>query len=230
MIKARNVTKVNVRAFTNCTALETVDMPLAVGNGSSEDMFRGCTSLVNVNLPKFTTASDSADQHVFHDCTALTTINLPAYKWCYNWTFTGCTHLQIVVLPSVVQIRNNNIFQNCNALRILDVGRSDRTNNISGFNSDSGTQLGPLQNLDTIIIRNNSVVSLTSPNMTSNKFADGSTGGTLYVPSSQISAYESATNWSTILSYSNNRILPIEGSIYETQYADGTPIEQEVNT
>lgn len=27
------------------------------------------------------------------------------------------------------------------------------------------------------------------------------------------------------LGYANNQILPIEGSIYETKYADGTPIE-----
>ena len=48
--------------------------------------------------------------------------------------------------------------------------------------------------------------------------------GKLYVPSSLISSYQAATNWSTILGYANNQILPIEGSMYETQYADGTPI------
>ena len=48
-------------------------------------------------------------------------------------------------------------------------------------------------------------------------------GGTLYVPQALISTYQSATNWSTILGYANNQILPIEGSIYENQYADGTP-------
>ena len=58
----------------------------------------------------------------------------------------------------------------------------------------------------------------------SNPFANGKSGGTLYVPADMISSYQSATNWSTILGYANNQILPIEGSIYETQYVDGTPI------
>ena len=55
-------------------------------------------------------------------------------------------------------------------------------------------------------------------------FASGGTGGTLYVPQALIADYQAATNWSTILGYANNKILPIEGSIYKTQYADGTPI------
>jgi len=56
-------------------------------------------------------------------------------------------------------------------------------------------------------------------------FASDGSGGTLYVPSALISSYQSATNWSTILGYANNQILPIEGSQYENYYADGTAIE-----
>ena len=56
-------------------------------------------------------------------------------------------------------------------------------------------------------------------------FQNNNTGGTLYVHQAQIAGYQAATNWSTVLGYANNQILPIEGSIYETQYADGTPIE-----
>ena len=55
-------------------------------------------------------------------------------------------------------------------------------------------------------------------------FDNGGTGGALYVPAALISAYQGAANWSTILGYPNNRILPIEGSAYETRYADGTEV------
>jgi hypothetical protein len=79
--------------------------------------------------------------------------------------------------------------------------------------------------LDTFIIRANTVTPLGNiNNFDSTCFASGKTGGTLYVPSALISSYQSATNWSTILGYANNQIKAIEGSIYETQYADGTPI------
>lgn len=47
---------------------------------------------------------------------------------------------------------------------------------------------------------------------------------TLYVPSALISSYQSASNWATILARAGKNIAAIEGSIYETQYADGTPI------
>lgn len=81
-------------------------------------------------------------------------------------------------------------------------------------------------NLSVLVLRHNGVVSLQNVNVFSNTpFASGKAGGTLYVPQARITEYTQATNWSTILGYTNNQILPIEGSIYETQYADGTPIE-----
>jgi len=79
--------------------------------------------------------------------------------------------------------------------------------------------------LDTLILRRDSLTALPNTAAFNNTpFASGGAGGTLYVPSALISSYQSATNWSTILGYSTNSIQAIEGSIYETQYADGTPI------
>lgn len=46
----------------------------------------------------------------------------------------------------------------------------------------------------------------------------------VYVPSALISDYQAATNWSTRYSGGYITFHAIEGSIYETQYADGTPI------
>jgi hypothetical protein len=82
------------------------------------------------------------------------------------------------------------------------------------------------KSLNTLIIRNTALVALGSLTaFTYTPFASDGTGGTLYVPSSLIAIYQSATNWSTILGYENNQILPIEGSIYDGYYADGSPIE-----
>ena len=66
----------------------------------------------------------------------------------------------------------------------------------------------------------------------STPFASGGTGGTIYVPSARLSAYQSATNWSTIIGYANNQIKTIESTHTDpdapidltTHYADGTPI------
>ena len=109
-------------------------------------------------------------------------------------------------------------FQYDRALSIVDCGGS-----FDGFGGQVFTGCSVLK---TLILRPASLVSLGNiNNFNSTPFASGGTGGTLYVPQSLISSYQSATNWSTILGYANNQILPIEGSIYETQYADGTPIE-----
>ena len=109
-------------------------------------------------------------------------------------------------------------FKNDTALAIVDIAKPNNRNVID--NSFSGCT-----SLETLIIRSQNVARLSNiTTFASGKFEDGGTGGTLYVPQALIADYQAATNWSTILGYANNKILPIEGSIYETQYADGTPI------
>ncbi len=62
--------------------------------------------------------------------------------------------------------------------------------------------------------------------------ASDGTGGTIYIPKvlydelGTVSSldYKAATNWSTIDSYDTITLMQIEGSQYETKYADGTPI------
>lgn len=147
-----------------------------------------------------------------------------------------------VNLPNLKSLGYNNYIANSSALQIIVLSRLTAGIPSSGFRGSSSTlktfDMGPSATglggyafrdstgLTTLILRNpSSVVTLNGTNVFDNTpFASGKAGGTLYVPSSLISSYQSATNWSTILGYSTNSILPIEGSIYETQYADGTPI------
>ena len=107
-------------------------------------------------------------------------------------------------------------FKSCPNLKAVDMVDATNTGNRTFQNSAK---------LSTLILRNSSVASLFSVDaLSGTPFASGKSGGTLYVPSALIASYQSASNWSTILGYPNNRIEAIEGSIYETQYADGTPI------
>lgn len=106
--------------------------------------------------------------------------------------------------------------RNCPNLKAVDMVDATHTGSDTFQNSAK---------LSTLILRNSSVASLSSVNsLSGTPFASGKSGGTLYVPSALIASYQSASYWSTILGYPNNRIEAIEGSIYETQYADGTPI------
>ena len=63
-------------------------------------------------------------------------------------------------------------------------------------------------------------------------FKSGGTGGTIYIPKALYdhlgdgtsNDYKATTNWSTINGYGTITWAKIEGSVYETQYVDGTPI------
>lgn len=164
--------------------------------------------------------------NAFQNCRNLETLNTPnltklksGYYSSSTYTFQGCSKLKGVVFPSF----NNNgidsyVFQNCTALTYADF--KDLTK-LGGADVFTNTGLNVL-----VIRRTSGVTTLQGVNnFNSSPFASSGTGGTLYVPSALISSYQSATNWSTLLGYANNSIQAIEGSYYETHYADGTVIE-----
>lgn len=206
----------NLRAYvlagSNITSFEAPN----VTNIDGANVFAQCRSLVRVSLPNCN-ANNESRSSLFSGCTSLTDVNLPKVQHFGQSCFDGCSALEVIALPSLARLQNYT-FRNCSRLKKADVGKSDRTN--------SNTFNGCTVLTDLIIRRTSGVCALTNINaFTNTPFASGGTGGTLYVPQSLISSYQSASNWSTILGYANNQILPIEGSIYETQYADGTPIE-----
>lgn len=210
--------------------------------------FFGATGLTGFSAPNVTAIDGSSygignsDSRVFQGCTNLESISLPKVKSFYyaGYSFDGCHKItnwdlafdSITIFggsvfrnssfPSAVfkaHPENNNIytycFSDCDQMEYIDLKcRQFQTGCFAGTG------------MRTIVLRNtSSVASLQNINVfNGTPFADGGTGGTLYVLSDKIASYQSATNWSTILGYANNQILPIEGSIYETQYADGTPI------
>lgn len=131
--------------------------------------------------------------------------------------FREASALTKIVLPNLTNIRVYNVFTSCTNLEAADFGGTFGTLQNNTFSSCS--------KLATLIIRNTTACNLGNINaFASTPFASGGTGGTLYVPQSLISTYQGKSNWSTILGYANNSIQKIEGSIYETAYADGTPI------
>lgn len=135
----------------------------------------------------------------------------------------GCTGLTKLIGTKLNYI-SSDALKGCTALTAIDMGGQTTSFDNSGLpytNALSGCSA-----LKTLIIRNANIVTKLNNinNFANTPFASGKTGGTLYVPSALVASYQAANNWRTILGYTNNKILPIEGSIYETQYADGTAI------
>lgn len=161
----------------------------------------------------------SAPWKCFTGCTNLASVSFPSLTTIGRDQFIESTKITTLVLPAFVGSIWSNSLRLNTLLTAVDVYSPTII---------KGGALSGCTTLSTFIIRRTDAVT-TLENISAfqnTPFASGGTGGTLYVPQALISSYQSATNWSTILGYTNNQILPIEGSIYETQYADGTPILQ----
>lgn len=194
------------------------DIILTVDNaGTRTYIFNGCINITSVK----SLGNLGGLSSLFRGCTSLRT----AYMNCVtagDHYFTSCTNLESAVFPNC-SVFYTECFSPAVKLKVVDIGGTT-TDSSRGFCRQNIFKDDVL--FDTLILRGSAVFPLSNiNNFVNTPFASNGTGGTLYVPQALISSYQSANNWSTILGYTNNQILPIEGSIYETQYADGTPIE-----
>lgn len=168
-------------------------------------------NITNMSIPLFRGYSKSSLTVFLENCKTL------SGAYCF-----GGSGVKNVVLPSLEKVTSAGWFFNGAGTIKLDIGENFSTES-AGIRSNSFNGATAMNVL--ILRKTSSIVPLGNINaFTNTPFASGKAGGTLYVPSSLISSYQSATNWSTILGYANNSIQAIEGSPYESSYADGTPI------
>lgn len=189
------------------------------GNDLRREAFKNCIGITSISAPYITLASTTgyAGYASFQGCSAATSISFPLLIQTNGNTFAQMSRLPVAVFPRLTSF-GNYTFESCSSLSVVDAGGSAA----GAFGTNVFINCS---SLSTLILRSTGVKTLPNINVFNNTpFASGKAGGTLYVPSALISSYQSATNWSTILGYSTNSIAAIEGSIYETQYADGTPI------
>lgn len=143
----------------------------------------------------------------------------------------GNNKVQSIVLPSLEIVTSSGFFFNgASSLTKIDIGSSFSTDS-SGIRNNT---FNSASSLNLLVLRKTSeIVPLQNINAFNNTpFASGGAGGTLYVHGSLVSSYQSATNWDTILGYTNNQIKSIESTHTDPTapidltlyYADGTPI------
>ena len=211
----------NISTIQNCanmlrniTALKSFSAPNLTSFQSSTDFMNGCTNLESINMPKINSLSNC--DRFAQGCSKLTTVHLENCTNMGGNTFNGCTSLVTIVLPKSSMFYANN-FYGCTSLQTADILGSDR---INGGVFQNCTVFNKL-----IIRRTGSVCPLTNINaFNGTPFASGGTGGEIYVPSALLSTYKTSTNWSTLDGYGTVTWKAIEGSYYETHYADGTVI------
>ena len=124
----------------------------------------------------------------FYSCSKLSNLNVPNLLYIRDYAFYMCPQLKNVVLPKVTTIEGY-AFQD-GGLVSLDLGACTRISSYGVFN---GTDL------ETLIIRTNSLCSLAATSsLSSTPIADGT--GYIYVPSALLEQYKVATNWATYAS------------------------------
>lgn len=138
--------------------------------------------------------------------------------------FLSGSPVHFVVLPKITDV-SVDMFKNITALEGAD---------FNPLTYVRQTAFTGCTSFGTLVLRKTSgVITLANINaFNSTKFADGNSGGVLYVPNDLIASYQSASNWSTILGYTNNQIKSIESTHTDpnapidltTHYVDGTLI------
>lgn len=191
-----------------------------IGNGA----FRNCTSLASVDLPNLETNNSYGPKNVFESCTSLQNLYLPKLKSLGQYAFSKAgTSTGAIVLPAATSIPAY-YFSNA-YVKAIDIG--------SGVITFGNRALEKMPNIEILVLRRDGVLSIpTIQSVEGSRLASNGAGATLYVPNDQITSYQSASNWSTILGYANNQIKSIESTHTDPTapidltlyYVDGTPI------
>lgn len=192
---AASVTRIGERDFWNCSNLTNVTMP--------ELEYAGTSSVADGSIAHTTAC------HAFQESHKLGNINLPKLEKTgvglfYRCGFGQSTYNAVIVLPSISLLGQQAFTQG--KFKAVDLGP-----NLTKLYNDTfygGTY-------DAVILRSTTLVEANN--------RDAVRGITkLYVPSALVASYATASNWST--DAGSRTVLAIEGSQYETHYADGTPI------
>lgn len=210
---------------------------VVTGQTIAENAFCGKTQITSVTGANVTSIGASA----FADCQGLETVQFPVLVTINTtYIFQNCHGLEIVNFPALTTTPNNGyIFyylgSNENSRKAVIVlpaisslgsrtfdrvfaDKVDLGPNLSTLTADQFYDNLTRQTVGTLILRRTaSIVSAVSK--------DAIKGlRDVYVPSALIADYEAATNWVDRVTAGFITFHAIEGSIYETQYADGTPI------
>lgn len=188
------ITKIGRMAFSDFTTLTNVSLPNLVSVGYNG--FSSCSNLIQYDIPNVTTLDYGA--------------------------FSNCYKLPHLVFPKVNTIPYG-CFTSCRGASAGDFGAT----------SIAGNAFRSCERMNILILRSKTLVPIGGSDTFANTpFYSGKAGGTIYIPKmlydhlgdGSAQDYKAATNWATYDGYGTITWAPIEGSIYETQYADGTPI------
>ena len=165
-------------------------------------------------------ALGSNDGYMMYGRTGVTSVYLPETINVPSLTFAYCSNLQTAVHPKTTAVKSE-AYRGCSKLSAVDTKGLG-----SGSNAFADCAL-----LGLLVLRSTSVTAIHANELVNTRFKNGGAGGTIYIPKvlydqlgTGTNDYRAATNWATYDAYGTITWAQIEGSTYETQYVDGTPI------
>ena len=189
-INLPNCTTISSEAFRYCSSLQSAYFSKCTTIGYNA--FIGCSNLQSISFPICTTIEDL----VFQNCSNLSIANFPQCKTIGSYAFTNCFNLQSITFPTCSFI-GQNTFRSC---QNLTTASFPKCTTIGSYAFTS------CYRLTTLILKNSTVAVLSNTNAFTSTpistFTSYTSGvyGSIYVPTSLVAAYKSATNWAI---YSN---------------------------
>jgi hypothetical protein len=170
---------------------------------------------------------EKIETYRFYNAKKLTKVSFPKVTKVEPRAFCNCYALSEIDFPKLTTIGSESAFEKCGLTSVVfpsltSCGGVAFRNNpmvLADFHVLASLLyrvFQQCQNLTTLILRTNSVCTLTNTNVFDDTpFASDGTGGTVYVPSALIESYKTATNWSTLYAAGSLTFAAIEGSEYE---------------
>lgn len=177
-----------VNAFRDCIYFKCINFPEGLTSFST-GLFYNCIALVNVNIPDSVTTFGIAP---FNGCSTLTHLNVPHGTSVLPQNFASyCRGLYKVIIPNTVETIGIAVFFECNALTEIEIPFSVTSIGSEAFYNCT--------NLQDVVIHGKPALSST------NAFTGAPSDQKIYVHRSDLSWYETETNWSTI--YAQGKIV-----------------------
>ena len=179
-------TKIRDYVFRDCDSLKRIVLPDTV-KSIGQYAFYGCNELTSITIPNSVT---TIGQSAFQYCSKLTSVTFPSsIKSIAANTLRNCSSLASVNIPNSVTAINTSALRDCSKLQTVNIGSGVTTIGTYALRAGSSS------NKTTFTIR-----ATTPPTIQSNTF-NSSYINKIYVPTASVSAYKSATNWSSLSSY-----------------------------
>lgn len=201
-----NVTRIETYAFSGCSSLTTISFPKLTSTGLAA--FDRCSYVTTLSLPSMTTIGgytfrscyrlQSASlskctvigSYAFQSCSALSQVNIPSATSIGSQAFNSCSSLTEVSFPNCSSVYSS-AFLNCTNLTqaYFGKGKTFGTNCFSGCSK-----------LESLIIASTAVATFGTGMLTNTAISKSTylgRWGSIFVPSTLVSSYKTATGWTT---------------------------------